>query len=288
MSAKFGNYIENHQLKNNIIITGIANEFVNLLGPSAFVDVQNITSCSAEKILIAYMAVKKIFDLDVIIDEIDNLDSSVPLYAQYSASYLLADIVKKSIYNVLSVFWADIENQKMLDKFIEIANDLHSNGIGQNKLFSAQSEEIYINDHLTKNLSKKLIIITKLRGIINIASIIVKTKSDIKNVSEIYNSVDKVMGLQSIKSTMSISKIGNYWDCVAIIKSLQSLSVLHSDIVAFLVTKKQNIKYFNKKCEISLIKYDSVTKKLKNASILAMSSLVIECMIDVKKELEIK
>ncbi len=288
MSAKFGNYIENHQLKNNIIITGIANEFVNLLGPSAFVDVQNITSCSAEKILIAYMAVKKIFDLDVIIDEIDNLDSSVPLYAQYSASYLLADIIKKSIYNVLSVFGSDIENQKILDKFIEIANDLHSNGIGQNKLFSAQSEEIYINDHLTKNLSKKLIIISKLRGIINIASIIVKTKSDIKNVSEIYNSVDKVMGLQSIKSTMSISKIGNYWDCVAIIKSLQSLSVLHSDIVAFLVIKKQNIKYFNKKCEISLTKYDSVIKKLKNASILAMSSLVIECMIDVKKELEIK
>jgi hypothetical protein len=64
--------------------------------------------------------------------------------------------------------------------------------------------------------------------------------------------------------------------------------VLHSDIVAFLVIKKQNIKYFNKKCEISLTKYDSVIKKLKNASILAMSSLVIECMIDVKKELEIK
>ena len=94
------------------------------------------------------------------------------------------------------------------------------------------------------------------------------------------------MGLQSIKSTMSIGKTGNYWDCVAITKSLQSLSVLHSNIVTFLIIKKQNIKYFNKKCEISLIKYDSLIKKLKNASILAMSSLAVESVADVKKELE--
>ncbi len=294
MREKFKDYILNHKLKKDIIITSLVNEFVNLLGSSAFIDIQNITSASVDNILKAYLSVKKVFNLDELINNINNLDSSVPLHTKYSAQYLISQNVIKNICNMLSLFSDYINDQNAIESFVLTGSELDktysSMSKEPNNYYCNQNDIIYLNTNLPQNINNKLTELNKFRGIIPISIIANINKISVINSIIIYNEIDKIMSLQTIKCLISVGKMKKYWDWIATMKALQSISVLHIEIVNYLVANKENSKYFANKCQKSLLSYNAMVNKLKteNADILAMSMLIIESVNVIKKELQNK
>ncbi len=292
MLKKFDKYVQNHPLKKNIFATCLANDFINLLGPSTFIDIQNIVpNATIEDILKAFVMIKKIFNIDQIIEEIENC--AISLHVKYNAFYMVLSIVKKNICNLISCLQSNIKDDKITDKFIKIAKDLHVKMFSDKSTIGYQSihsQEAYINDHLPEHLMAQLKAINKLRGVIPISSIAVLTNKPALEIKEIYQGLDKAMNLSEIKYVLLEAKIKNYWSWIASIKLFKMITILHINLVIELLGNKNSLEHFTKKCFESLASHDNLLKKLKNeeADILAISTLVLDSITMIKKELESK
>ncbi|QYO78020.1 NAD-glutamate dehydrogenase [Devosia salina] len=87
----YGEAVENHRLKREVVATVLANAMINRGGPAFVSELTAATSASAGEVALAYAAVRDAYGLTPLNAEIDALDGAVPgsvqlsLYAQVEA-----------------------------------------------------------------------------------------------------------------------------------------------------------------------------------------------------------
>jgi glutamate dehydrogenase len=86
LQKKFKAEIENHQLRREIIATGISNSVVNRMGPTFVRMASEKTGCSVAEVTEAYMVVRDAFGLLALWTAIEGLDNKVSAAVQLRAS----------------------------------------------------------------------------------------------------------------------------------------------------------------------------------------------------------
>ncbi|MBJ6987364.1 NAD-glutamate dehydrogenase [Devosia sp. MC521] len=95
LNERFGEAVENHQLKREVVATVLANEMINFGGPSFVSDLSAATSATAADAALAYIAVRDSFGLEALIAAIDGLDGRVSSAVQLTLYDQIRDLLRR-------------------------------------------------------------------------------------------------------------------------------------------------------------------------------------------------
>ncbi|MBX2824260.1 MAG: NAD-glutamate dehydrogenase [Gammaproteobacteria bacterium] len=101
LAEQFPEQISRHRLRDEIIATLVTNELVNRLGPSFSYRMSLELGSRPEEIARAYVAVREIFDMQIVWEQIESLDNAIPAAVQVSMHILVRGLVERAIHWLL-------------------------------------------------------------------------------------------------------------------------------------------------------------------------------------------
>ena len=92
--GRFGDEMESHRLRREIIATVLANAVIDMAGPTFPSRLKSAVGCDAGAMVLAFEAARQVFRLDEAWKAVDALDLKVPAAAQLALYREIADVVR--------------------------------------------------------------------------------------------------------------------------------------------------------------------------------------------------
>src|SRR5690606_1738988 len=96
--AKFEADMKNHRLRREIIATVLANEIVNMCGPTFPDRLRAAAECDTTSMTVAFEAARRIFRLDEAWDAVSGLDLEIPAEAQIALYQEIAVVLRRQTF----------------------------------------------------------------------------------------------------------------------------------------------------------------------------------------------
>jgi glutamate dehydrogenase len=95
LQKRYGEEVEQHRLRRDIITTRLVNNLVNRAGASAVTRLKDETGHAADAIMLAYTAARGVFDTEGLCGEIDQLDNKVGGEFQLNLYMRVQDVLRQ-------------------------------------------------------------------------------------------------------------------------------------------------------------------------------------------------
>jgi glutamate dehydrogenase len=95
LQKRYGEEVEQHRLRRDIITTRLVNNLVNRAGASAVTRLKDETGHAADAIMLAYTAARGVFDTESLCGEIDQLDNKVGGEFQLNLYMRVQDVLRQ-------------------------------------------------------------------------------------------------------------------------------------------------------------------------------------------------
>ena len=236
LQKKYKSEIEGHQLRREIIATGISNAVVNRMGPTFVRMTSEKTGCSIAEVIESYMIVRDAFGLLNYWTSIENLDNKISAHVQLRAMLEGAALAKRETYWLLTRFGRNMSAQKEVS--------LYSKGIAElkKKLESILPQDIadnlklrrksWVEDGLPNSLANEVAILPLMGAGFDIIKISESLKMDLLKVAQIYFSVGSAFHLERLRhKALAIPQDGEYISA-AISGLVESLYTVQADITS--------------------------------------------------------
>ena len=96
--ARYGDEMRRHRLRREIIATILANEMVNIAGPTFPERLKANAECGTDALVTAFEAARRVFRLDEAWDAVSALDLKIPAEAQTALYQEIARVVRRQTY----------------------------------------------------------------------------------------------------------------------------------------------------------------------------------------------
>ena len=108
----YGEAIEHHRLRREIIATQMANEIVDTCGITFIHDIILTTGASVEHIVLCYEAARQIYDLNDFAASLKKLDNDIAAQVQNDLYFEASSLLKEQTYRLVT----DSQSLKMIDE----------------------------------------------------------------------------------------------------------------------------------------------------------------------------
>lgn len=203
LQKKYAAEIANHQLRREIIATGISNAVVNRMGPTFVRMTSEKTGCSVAEVTEAYMVVRDAFGLLGLWTAIEGLDNQVAASVQLRANLKASRLAARETNWLLTRLGRSVSAQKDSEKF--------SKGIAElkKKLESVLPQDIadamklrrksWMEEGLPTALATEVSMLPMLGAGFDIIKIAETTKTDLLKVAQVYFATGSVFHLERLR-----------------------------------------------------------------------------------------
>ena len=98
--ARLGAEMSGHPLRREIIATVLANDIVNLVGPTFAPRLRDSTGCDTRAMVIAFEASRRIFRIDELWARIHEIDAQVPAAAQTMLYLAVSTLLRRQVFRL--------------------------------------------------------------------------------------------------------------------------------------------------------------------------------------------
>lgn len=186
---KFIDDVNNHTLKNEIIISMIVNKILNHMALGFVYKIKSLTHSSIDKIIKAWLAAVEIFDLNQMWNEIETLDNKVDAKVQIQILSIINNFLEHITLWILFYNADDINITRLIktykqgsNKLLNLSN-LFEHTISE-KLLQKKTE--FIKNNIPPKMAQRLINLSPMRSSLDIINIANQTKCNIKKITTIY------------------------------------------------------------------------------------------------------
>lgn len=236
LQEKFKEQILKHPLRREIISTYIVNQVINRNGATFIYESMESTGASLERVIQAFFAIKKVFDLKNLWRSIDLLDNTVLDSAQMRAHVDIYQSMRRTIFWVTRYF-------PMSDNIDETINVLKS-GIGAFlesihsvldeeglKAYAAKVEE-YVYIGLPKAIAERLTMVSVVASSPDTILIAAETGFSVPEVASLYFKVGSVMHFKKIRELAERHSLAkNFWERAHVHGLMEELYGYQADVV---------------------------------------------------------
>jgi len=247
MRVKFKEYIIDHPLRKEIISTSIVNEMVNRIGITAIFDMMQIVATDFAKIAKVYVAIKNMFDIEPLWNEMDSLNGKIDCTVYYKLHYTVAQFIQRTMQRLITIYPKDIDVSNIIKELSSSIKMLH-NDITTNTMVNANRQYFdnmiseYISHGVPSGLSRQVSLMSRLRSIVTVAHISNQTGIDLDAVSTLYYEMDSMFDLLWVRDMASNMNITDYWEWCLSISGINALLVLESQLCKQLLLSGKNKK----------------------------------------------
>lgn len=255
---QFKDAMNSHRLKKEIIATVLANRIVDLGGITFMERARESALADTGAVVCAFASARKIFELDKIIDEINNLDLKIPSNVQINLMMEVIAILRRQTY------WLARRAVKGggLKPVGELV-DTYTNGIIELKSiifdivskFEAdrlkQKAQIFIDNGTPIELAREVSSLRVLSSATDIIDIAQNKNIPIEATAKIYHAIGEHIGFDELRAHAGLAITPDHWDRVAVRRIMEDFmaeqALMTENMIAYISTDEKYKNQINSK-----------------------------------------
>jgi len=219
LQARYGDRLDEHPLRKEIIVTMLANDIVNHGGITFVHRVVEETGASVEEIARAYVACRQIFDLDGVWEEIKSLDRVAPTAAQNALYLEFRRLLDRSVRWVLTTRGGVLDASKLIEDVHPVVHSLTPmvpqllRGTEQQRLQDRAAEFTALG--APEPLALRAAACLDQYSLLDIADIAKREKEDPETVAALYFAISERFGVDDLLTQISNLERADRWSALA-------------------------------------------------------------------------
>ncbi len=219
LRSRYGDRLDEHPLRKEIVITMLANDIVNHGGITFVHRAVEETGASIEEIARAYVAVRQIFDLDGIWQEIEALDRVAPTAAQNALYLEVRRLLDRSVRWVLTTRGGVLDVSALIGGVHPVVHALTSKvpdylrGTEQQRL--KQRADDFVALGAPEPLAIRVAACLDQYSLLDVADIAAREKEDPASVADLYFAVSERFGVDALLMQISNLDRADRWSALA-------------------------------------------------------------------------
>jgi glutamate dehydrogenase len=279
----YGDEIQNHRLRREIVATVLSNEVVNWGGLTFAYEVKEETGLSVEDIIAAFIIVREIYGLQDMWDAINALDYKIDAQVQYDMHQSLSNSLKTQVLWMLGNLPQPFDVAELIERFKGQVDSLFAidQGILSGPVQSAFVERR--NDLKGKGVGHKLATFVAGFEVLSsgpdIIAVSEETKKPIKYVAEVYFALGDAIGFDWLRSRADKIKAADRWEVLSIRAEIDQISEQQRSLAKIVcaaagkATAKKATESWMAKEKTRLIRADRLLEDLRSSGALTVAKL---------------
>jgi len=227
VAKEYSNLLDDHRLKNEIILTVVINKVINTMGPVFHIRMHNLTDASYAQICRAYLISAELLDTDGLLTAIHELDNKVSSQIQYEAISALTKVVRANVVWLLNNK-TELDVSDAIEGYRAKYNEVKAcvqqqSSEGLNYKTTRLSEQ-----GLPQELAEKIALATSLYHTLDVIAITEKSQSDTSDTLAIYLSISQNLDIRWLSLKINALEVTNAWHASAKFKLQNQLRAVHS------------------------------------------------------------
>ncbi len=226
---RFEGEMKRHRLRPEIVATVIANDVVNMTGPTFAGRLKQAADCDTKALVIAFEAARRLFRLDEAWDEVSALDGKIPGKAQLQLYQELSMTLRRQTYWLARrAVKASATVDGLIKTYRGAIDELNVAGMDLLAPFErseaeARAKEL-VRGGAPKDLVRRLMVLRPLTAATDIADMARKAKWDVLPAFRIYQAAGQVFGFDRVRAAGSeLVGAGDTYERLALRRLLEEL-----------------------------------------------------------------
>ena len=237
LREKFGAWIPRHPLKREIIVTQVLNGMINQVGASFVHRLTEINGAQPAQIVRAYLAMREVFGLQALWQQIEALDNRVVDALQSTMLIELKNLSLRATTWFLHPKRLSEPMQALIARLQPAVSALRARL--EAALSGNPKVEAWVDAGVPADLARGVAVAENLFDALDIAEIAESTKQSLDGVSELHFTLGAKLGLQRLAQQIEALPSGSYWDNLAKIALGDDLSALQRLITLEVLSQGQ-------------------------------------------------
>jgi len=219
LSHKFVTSIEDHRLRDEIIINQIVNSMVNRVGPSFAFRMRDEAGASIDDVIKNYKIACEIFNIEVMWSDIEALDNKVSPDVQIDMLMNVRKLIERTMYwlqrNRSQVVSIEEITSEFADNVLLIGKKMVSHASQAEKDHVGRRAAKYQEGGVGEALAQKVACLELEFVALDIIAVNSVVKRGIENVLSVYSAVSNELKLSWLHGCISYLPRKNYWQSLA-------------------------------------------------------------------------
>jgi glutamate dehydrogenase len=220
--ARFQDEMARHRLRREIIATGLANQIVDMAGPTFPGRLMTAVGCDAGVLVSAFEAARQVFRLDEAWASVDALDLKAPAAAQLALYQAIARVLRGQ------TFWLAREGvlqhsgvQALIDAY-RPAVDLLMRGDAADLLSPFERDESqrvfqrFVDAGAPQDLAQRIASLSALAPATEIADLSAQTGRDVAAIARLYADTGSALSLDRLRAAAAAIAPGDAYERAAL------------------------------------------------------------------------
>lgn len=219
LSRKYEAAIKKHYLAKEIIATQLTNRLVAEMGATFAYQMQDETGVSVSALVRAYVVSMKIFELEQLLAEIDNLGSPVEALIRNQMSEEVIRLVRRGVRWLLRNRHTQLDVAATIDHFSTQMNSLSRRLpkllLGDDKAAMDNRQQYFVDHHVPVDIALKVASTMPIYHALNIVEAATTYQEEVFRVAKIYFMLADRLNLFWFRERINVYPVDTHWGVLA-------------------------------------------------------------------------
>ncbi len=219
ITSKFKKQLYNHQLREEIIATQVANSIVNDMGFTFVLRMHDASGAESADIVKAYIISRSIYQLDELWNEIQALDYKVSAQTQLKMMTDISRVIRRATRWFLRNRRGTLDVQQVIDHFQPKINEISANLLhfirGELKENYENSMQDLLQQGVPDALASKVASIAAMPSFLGMIEASDITHKPLHDVATLYFMLGDELHLHWFRTQIHTLQISNHWQALA-------------------------------------------------------------------------
>ena len=234
LDKAWGEALEKHQLRDEIIATELANEIVNYAGPTFLLRVEEESGFSQQEAIRAYVVSRNIYNLRDLWERIEALDHKVPATIQYLMFLDTIELLRRNTQRLLTGCQGEIDVARLTDLYradlVTLAADPESLLSEFELQAYREKRDMYIEQGVPGDLARDIAALEPLVAACDIIDVARHRKLSVEATARCYFRLGSLIGLDWLRAAAEDFQVSDYWEALAINAMIDDMLLQHKHL----------------------------------------------------------
>lgn len=235
LQAKFGQLMQGHRLKREIVATQVTNNMVNRMGASFALRMHEDTGSSPAKVARAFTIAREVFDARSFWKKIEALDNKVDSDLQITAMISMWKLLRQATRWLLNLQGTDLDIRVMVNRLAPglkiLEKSIGARMKGEEKQELKRQVQPFVDGGFSRRLATHTVMTERLFPILDVVETAARRKTDVNRVAKVFFELGDALDLKWLKKQVESLNVIGQWHAVSRANLRGELFSVHNHLV---------------------------------------------------------
>ncbi|MGZ8370348.1 MAG: NAD-glutamate dehydrogenase domain-containing protein, partial [Caulobacteraceae bacterium] len=225
--GKYSGEMKKHQLRREIIATVVANDMINMVGPTFPSRLRAATGCGTVPLVTAFEAARSIFRIDEAWDAAGKLDNKAPADAQLRIYQDLAMLLRRQTFWLARRAGSGHGVDSLIKLYQPAVDALRAEGLALLSPFERAAAEAsakaFHDAGVPKDLAKSVALLRPLTTASDVADLARETRWDLTAAARVYHAAGAYFGFDRLRAAAGSLAAGDAYERMAVRRLIEDM-----------------------------------------------------------------